>query len=87
MEGDLALLLLSKIERQAHIFPNINHSLVSNWPLCDTWCTVTFKTNGKNHPTKTKPYYEGRETIIINYGISHHQLKIKKNKLEKIKLT
>ena len=35
MEGYLDLSMLPDIARQAHIFPNINHSLVSIGDLCD----------------------------------------------------
>ena len=43
MEGELDLPMLPNIARQAHIFPNIKHSLVLIGSLCDAGCTVTFK--------------------------------------------
>ena len=44
VESDLDVLLLPAIAQHDHIFPNINHSLVSIGSLCDSGCTVTFKT-------------------------------------------
>ena len=43
MEGELDFPMLPNIARQAHISPNIKHSLVSIGSLCDAGCTVTFK--------------------------------------------
>ena len=43
MEGELDLPMLPNISRQAHILPNLKHSLVSIGALFDAGCTVTFK--------------------------------------------
>ena len=43
MKGELDLPMLPNISRQAHIFPNIKHSLFLIESLCDDGCTVTFK--------------------------------------------
>ena len=43
MEGGLYLPMLPSIEIQAHIFPNIKHSLVSIGTLCDAGFIVAFR--------------------------------------------
>ena len=43
IKGDLDLLIIPDIAWQAHIFANINHSLLSIGSLCDARFTVTFK--------------------------------------------
>ena len=43
IEGELDLPMLPKIEKKAHIFPNIKHSQVSIGSLCDAGFTVIFK--------------------------------------------
>ena len=42
MKGGLYLPMLSNIEKQAHIFPNIKHSLVSIGALYSSSCTLVF---------------------------------------------
>ena len=44
IESELDLSMLLNIARQAHIFPNMKHSLVSIGELYDAGCTFTFKT-------------------------------------------
>ena len=44
LEGILDPPMLTNIAIQAHIFPNIRHSLVSILSLFDAVCTVIFKT-------------------------------------------
>ena len=43
MEGGLYLPMLTNIARQAHIFPNIKHSLVYIGALIDAGCIVKFR--------------------------------------------
>ena len=43
IEDQLNLPMLTDLARQAHIFPNIKHSLISIKELYDAGCTVTFK--------------------------------------------
>ena len=43
MEGELYLPMLPRTSRQAHIFPNIKHSLVSIGALCGAGCISTFR--------------------------------------------
>ena len=42
MEGGLDFPMLTITARQAHIFPNIKHSLVSLGEICDAGCIVVF---------------------------------------------
>ena len=73
IESYLDLLMLPDKELQAHNFPNINHSLLYIWSLCDATCTVTFKSKISLSSIKTKSSYKGGEITRINCGISHYQ--------------
>ena len=87
LEGYLDLPMITDISRKSHTFTNIKHSLVSIGSLCDAECTVTFKIKYFIVIYKGKIIIQGEEITRINFGISHHQSKMKMNKSEKKKIT
>ena len=67
IEGVLYLPKLQNTARQAHICPNINHSLVSIGSICGVGCTVKF--NIKYVTAACKNY-------LIPRGWRHHHIKL-----------